>query len=356
MKSGPIFAVIAVIAVAVLAFVVLSRTEKPGPDMAGNPESAALTITVFAAHQAEWQDNIIATGPIVAWQEAIIGSEITGVRLVEVKADVGAEVKKGQLLAKFNPEVFLVQQAELQASWVQAEAERQRALKLKAVGGLSIQQIEAAESQAAVARARLDEINLKLQYTDVVAPDDGVISSSTATVGAIGATGQELFRLIRQNRIEWRGELAPTQISAVKPGYHVTITLPDKSKAEAVVRTISPSLDPLSRMAIVYADINSGSRAQAGMYGEGTIMLAERRALAVPAKSVVIRDGYNYIFRVTGQRPQSKVSQQKVTVGRTRGNLTEITDGLNAGDIVAVLGAGFLNDGDTVRIVQEGRE
>lgn len=355
MKNGPIFAVVAV-AIVVLAFVVLSKSGIPKPDLAGNAESAALTTTVFAAHQTAWPDNIIATGPIVPWQEAIIGSEITGARLVEVKADVGDEVKKGQLLAKFNPEIFLVQQAELQASWVQAAAERQRALKLKAVGGQSIQQIEAAESQAAVARARLDEINLKLRYTDVVAPDDGVISSRTATVGAIGAAGQELFRLIRQNRIEWRGELTPTQISAVKQGYHVTITLPDKSKAEAIVRTISPSLDPLSRMAIVYAAINSGSMARAGMYGEGTILLAERQALAVPAKSVVIRDGYNYVFKIAGQGPQSKVSQQKVTVGRTRGKLTEITDGLNAGDIVAVLGAGFLNDGDTVRVVQEGHE
>jgi RND family efflux transporter MFP subunit len=331
----------------------LAMCHKPAADKTAAAPTAALTVVQVQVAEGQWPDIVKATGPIAAWQEAVIGAEIAGQRLTEVTANVGDEVKKGQVLAKFNPATLQAERAELQANWVQADANAQRALRVKESGALSASQVENYVNLAAVAKARLDAKNLQLKYTQVVAPDDGVISARSATLGAVAGSGQELFRLIRQNRLEWRGELTAEQLARIAPGQPVKLTLPDGSEAEAVVRQLAPALDAGSRMGTVYADVAAGSAARAGMYGEGRIELAARSALIVPAKSVVLRDGHSYVFKLkpVAATGTAKAVQQEVTVGRTEGDDTEVVSGLAAGDAVAGQGAGFLNEGDTVRVV-----
>lgn len=335
-----------------------AKTEKAAPVAA-----PALSVEVATAAIANWPDTLQVSGAIAAWQEAIIGSEISGQRLLEVCVNVGDRVKKGQVLARFNTDTLMAEQAELTALWRQAEADRQRALALQDKGALSRQQIESYVNQAAVAKARLDAKDLQVRYATVVAPADGVISARNATLGSISTLGGELFRLIVHSRLEWRGELSAEQLSMVKVGQQVTLTLPDGSTASAKIRQLSPSLNSQSRMATAYADIQPGSRAQAGMYVSGTIEMQSQPALVVPAVSVIIRDGRTYVFSVgsaatgsgaptAGDRPDViKVSQQLVTTGRQRGAEIEISSGLTTGARVVTQGAGFLNEGDAVRVI-----
>lgn len=326
----------------------------------------ALTVQVATATTADWPETIQVSGPIVAWQEAIIGSEIAGQRLVELKVNVGDRVKKGDVLARFNTDTLQAERAELQAMWEQAKADADRAVALEGKGALSRQQIDNYVHQAAVAKARLDAKNLQLRYANVVAPENGLISARSATLGAIGTVGGELFRLIVNGRLEWRGELSAEQIPQIKPGQTVSLVLPDGSAAQAKIRQLSPSLDAKTRMATAYADIQPGSSAHAGMYVSGTIAMQTRPALVVPAVSVVIRDGRTYVFKINDAPKSSsenankqsgdtilKVVQQPVTTGRNHSSEVEITSGLNANERVVMQGAGFLNDGDAVRVVAQ---
>jgi RND family efflux transporter MFP subunit len=313
--------------------------------------AAVLTVTSVEAQSGSWLDTVKASGPITAWQEAIVGSEISGQRLVDVRVNVGDMVTKGQILAQFNPDTIRAEQVELQANWVQSEADYKRAQSLKDSGALSDQQIDSYADKAAVAHSRLETKTLELHYTTVIAPSDGVISSRTATLGAVAGVGSELFRMIVDERIEWRGELTASQLMRVKTGQSIALTLPDGSKAEAIVRQTAPSLDTQSRLATVYADIKPDSNARAGMYADGNITLGQTAAIFVPAESVVIRDGHSYVFKLDSDKETSKIVQQEVTPGRRQDNNVEIVIGLGTGDHVAVRGAGFLNDGDLVRIV-----
>lgn len=342
------------------------------------PQSApALTVQLATATTTDWAETLEVSGPIVAWQEAIIGSEISGQRLTELRVNVGDRVKKGEVLARYNTDTLQAEQAEQQAMWQQAESDRQRAVALQDKGALSRQQIENYINQARVAKARLDAKNLQLRYATVVAPEDGVISSRSATLGAIGTLGGELFRLIVNSRLEWRGELSAEQLPQVRTGQPVVLTLPDGSTVQATIRQLSPSLNAQSRMAIAYADIVPNSRAHAGMYASGTIAMQTRTALVVPAVSVVIRDGRTYVFAVDttvapgnaaapkSDKPEKsdtskgghdavhKVAQQPVSTGLHQGSNVEIASGLKAGTRVVMQGAGFLNDGDSVRVVSE---
>jgi RND family efflux transporter MFP subunit len=342
------FGIIVIVAVLASVFGLKHKT------VAATPVSAsALTVTSVAAANEKWPKTLEASGPVTAWQEAIIGSEISGQRLISVFVDVGDTVKKGQVLAKYNTDMLLAEKAELQANWVQADADRKRAFLLKDKGVMSTQMIESYINRASVAKARLDAKNLELRYALVTAPDDGVISSRTATLGTIGNPGTELFRMILRNKYEWRGELTAQQLVNVKIGQIVKLTLPDGNVVNATIRQISPAFNAESRMATVYADIEPNSRAHAGMYANGKIEMELSNVVSVPAESVVIRDGYSYVYKLANNQNQSKVVQQRVTAGRHLGNQVEIMAGLHTGEHVVAKGAGFLNDGDTVRLAPQ---
>lgn len=370
---------LAVTAAALLALAAASALLFVTPGMADTPDrpviraalpavKPALTITTYTAQRADWAATLDASGVISPWQEAVVGAQTGGLRLIDLRVNVGDVVKRGQLLARFDADMLRAEEAGLkaslaqaQASAVQAETNRERAKRLAGGGGISDQDVllrvteaDTARAQVVSVQAQLDAKRLQLRYADVLAPDDGVISTRSATLGAVASSGQELFRLIRQNRLEWRGELTAVQMAQIVVGQRIALALPDGRNTEARVRQLAPTFDAQSRLGLIYADIDTGGPARAGMYASGHIVVSQRPALVVPATSVVIRDGRSYVFTLPGQdvgvEVSAQVSAQAVTVGRRQGSEVEIVQGLVDAQRVAVQGAGFLNDGDTVRV------
>jgi HlyD family secretion protein len=323
----------------------------------------ALTVTTVAPLAGDLPMQLEANGNIAAWQETIVGSEVGGQRLTDVRVNVGDVVKKGDTLAAFAVDAIdaeVKQQAavvaEAEAALVEAQGKQARGEKLVAPGAISAQEIDtlrsatrAAEARLAAAKASTEASRVRLRQTRVLAPDNGVISARTATVGGVTQPGQELFRLIRDGRLEWRAEVTAADLTRVKPGQRVTLSLPGNGKAEGKVRILAPTIDPQTRNALVYVDLTTKGDARAGMFARGSFDLGKSSALTVPQQSVVVRDGFSYVFTVG---PDNRVSQRKVTVGRRNGDRVEITEGLSAGVQVVAAGAGFLNDGDLVAVVQ----
>jgi len=337
----------------------------PHAEAAPAPSAAtALTVTGVAAERKSWPAVLEASGAIAAWQEASVAARLTGTALVDVRADVGDRVRRGQVLARFDTAMLQAEEAQLLAALAQARAaatqadvNRQRALRLKGTGGISEQdllqyltQADTTHAQAEAAQAQLAAKRLQLRYAEVLAPDDGAIVARSATLGAVANSGQELFRLVRQNRLEWRGELGPAQLAKVAIGQTVQLKLPDGNTARARVRQIAPALDAQTRMGTVFAELEPNGPARPGMYAGGAIELARSDALVVPAAGVVIRDGRSYVVLLKGDGDAAQAALQPVSVGRRQGSEVEIVQGLSAGQRVAVQGAGFVNDGDRVRL------
>ncbi|WP_244107218.1 efflux RND transporter periplasmic adaptor subunit [Burkholderia sp. BCC0419] len=333
------------------------KTPRPGRE-------PALTVTAATAREVDWPVTVSASGAIAAWQESSVGAQVSGYRLIEVDVNVGDIVKRGQMLARIDAEQLraAVRQsaatlAQAEATAAQAELNRARMTGLRDSGGISEQEIlqyvtQARTSKAQVdyARAVLEQQRIQLRDTEVRAPDDGVISARDATAGSIVTTGQTLFRLIRRNRLEWRGELTASQLAQIGIGDTVALSLPDGTSADARVRSLAPSLDPKTRLALVYADIVPGSHARAGMYASGVLSVGRHKALVVPSDSVVVRDGISYVLALHDGSATPNVDRLTVTVGRRLGNEVEILSGLVNGRRVVVQGAGFLNDGNVVRV------
>ena len=335
-----------------------------GAPLAPTSGTIALTITTDVVHEVSWPLQVQASGAVAPWQEAIISSSLGGVPLVEINVEVGDSVTKDQILARLDTDALRAEEAELQAGvaeakaiLAEAEASRDRALAMGRIQALSEQEIQQSvtrakttRAQLASAEARLASKRVQLGHADIKAPDDGVISARNATLGSAPSSGQELFRLIRQNRLEWHGELNASQVSLVAPGQPVVLRLPNGGEATAVIRKIAPAMDSRSRLANLYADLEPGSSARAGMYVDALIELESTPALTVPSRSIVINDGHSYVFLVEGEGAIAPVARQRVNVGRRQGDRVEV-EGLSAGQRVAVDGAGFLADMDQVRIV-----
>ena len=326
----------------------------------------ALTVTTTLPQRLSLPVRLAANGNIAAWQEASVGTESGGLRLTDVRVNVGDRVQKGQVLATFASETLGAEAAQARAGLGEAEAnaanaaaDAERARSLQATGALSASQINQYLTAEKTARARVEAARalfraqeVRLGQTQVRAPDSGIISARLATVGAVVGNGTELFRLIRQGRLEWRAEVTAIELGRITTGTTALITAASGARLAGRVRTIGPTVDPQTRSALVYVDLTplpgaaSGS-ARAGMFARGEFDLGSVPALTVPQLAIVVRDGFSYVYRVN---PDNRVAQLKVQTGRFEAGRVEITSGLPADARLVASGAGFLNDGDLVRV------
>lgn len=336
-----------------------ANAQAPAASAATKP---ALTVKQVLAQSSTWPQTLSATGSIAAWQEVVIGAEIGGQRLAALMVDVGDRVKKGQVLARLSPGTLEADLAASKAALLEAEASareaHQTAERVKTLQGseaLSPQAIDqalaadaAAQARVAAAKARVQADQLRLSYTQITAPDDGVINARLATPGALVQPGQELFRLQRQGRLEWRAEVPGPELARLKAGQAVRLQPSGAPATEGRVRRVAPQIDPQTRNGLVYVDLKAGDALRAGLFARGDFVLGESAALTLPQSAVLLRDGFSYVFRIDG----NKVRQTKVQVGRREGDRVEVRSGLAAGAAVVESGVGFLADGDTVRVTK----
>ncbi len=345
----------------VLPLLLAACGEAPGDAKAPAAPKPALTVTTVQPQQLEWPLTFTAGGNVAAWQEAVIGPEISGHRIVEVKVNVGDVVARGQALALIAPETVDSEYAETGAGVAEAEAvlaearaSHERARQLRDKGFYSVQQLNqtqaAADTAAArleAARARLQSAALKKSKTRILAPDAGIVSARSATVGATVQPGQELFRLIRGSRLEWRAEVGAADLARIKPGQPVHLTAPGGGQLKGVVRALAPTVDPRTHTALVYVDLppTAVQAISAGMFARGEFQLGSKPALTLPQSALLLREGFAYVYRYEA----GKVVQVKVSPGRRLDDRIEVS-GLDAAARVVATGVGFLADGDSVSV------
>ena len=325
------------------------------------PAAASMTVTAGTLEQIALDRMIDSAGSVAAWEEMSLGVELSGVRVAEVLVEVGDVVSKGDVLLRLDRRTLeaesgqqraLVAQARANQVLAHANADRARALrerKLMAAG--DIEQLIANESvaDAAVmnAQAALASAQLRLDFTQLRAPDDGLISNRSVQPGQVVGVGAELLRLIRQGRLEWRAELPEADFVKARVGAEVRITTPT-GDIRGTVRALSPGLNALSRTGTVYADLPAPGALMAGMFAHGQILLGASTVPMLPSAAIVERDGYRYAFVLAAA---DVVHQRRIEVGQSYGERTEVLGGIDAGERVVVQGAAFLSDGDRVRVV-----
>lgn len=353
--------------IALGAWLLLARDGAANAPPASSPP-AALTVEAVRVSTASWPQQVQARGVIAAWDEISIVAEVAQAKVQTLHADVGDSVQAGQLLAQLDNAELLAQLTALQAQhtraeglWRQAQSNWERHQALDADAAPSQRELEALETNARIARAEADAAaaqlalqRLQLRRAEVRSPHPGVVSARNTTTGAIPAVGQELFRVLRDRRLEWRAELSTDQLGRIGAGQRATVHLPDGGVATGRVRQVSPVVDARSRLGTAYVDLDTGSQARAGMYAGGTLDIGRAEARVLPASAVLVRDGQTLVARLLSEAQTRRVSLVTVTLGRRQGPWVEILEPLQPGDEVVRAGAGLLGEGDAVRVLPSG--
>lgn len=352
--------------IGVCAWPVAAQEQRSSPPVQAKP---SLTVNVQAPQSQVMAQRLQANGSLAAWQEAVVGAEVNGLKITEVRVNVGDKVQRGDVLATLQSDTLRAELAQAEASLAEANANAQetkvqadRARTLQQQGFYSSAQLSqalatevSAQARVQSARAMVQLQQLRVAQTVVKAPDAGVISARQATVGSVVGAGSELFRLIRQGRLEWRAEITAADVGRVQVGAPVQLTAASGQVLQGKARMVAPSVDAQTRNALVYVDLTGApGSARAGMYAKGEISVGQNAStavLTVPQTAVVVRDGFSYVYTVG---PDHKVSQLKVRTGRLNGERVEVQSGLLPEAQVVVSGGAFLNHGDTVRVVPAG--
>lgn len=347
-------------------------------------------VTVVKVSPAAFAETVTITGTLVAREEIMVAPEIEGLRVVELTADEGDRVKKGQILARLVSESLDAQMAQNDANLarstaaiaqarsaiVQAEArvveaknayERAKPLKnsgylapstydqresasrtadsqlISAQDGLTLAQAERAQIEA-----QRRELAWKRANTEVKAPADGVIGKRNARVGGIAAGASEaMFRIIARGEIELDAEVPEAQLAKVKEAQVARVSVAGTDDVPGKVRLISPEIDKVTRLGRVRIFLGDNRALRVGAFGRGTIETAKSNGLAVPVSAVV----YNLDSTTVQVVANGIVETRRIKAGLSADGLVEVRDGLAEGDLVVTRAGTFLRNGDTVRPV-----
>ncbi len=334
----------------------------PGrPALSQQTDGAALTVAAAKPVERQWSETVPANGWLKPWHEAISAAEVSGLRITDVLVDVGSVVKKGQPLARLSDETVRAELrkeeaalATAKADLTKAETNAERARKMQGSGVLSDEKTNEyliAEQTALAgvdsAKASLESQRIKLSQTTIVAVDDGLITSRSAQLGAVVASGTELFRLVRQQRVEWQAEVSARYRPLIKEGLAATIFDPGGQQIKGIVRLVAPTVSTDTGRALVYVSLPAEAHAPIGLYATGHIELGTEPALTVPDTALVARDGISYVFTLDGKE---RVTRVRVEIGRRNFGEVEILSGLDRSARVVTTGGAFLSDGALVRL------
>lgn len=351
---------------------------------------AAPTITVSKVGIDNFVETAAVSGSLVPREEILVSPEVEGLRVLELLADEGDKVNKGQVLARLVAEQLDAQLAQNDANLARsdaaiAQAESQivqfeaqskeaaaqfdRAVPLKQSGylsGATYDQREsaahttaaqliaardgltAAKAEKAQVEAQRRELMWRRNNTEVTAPADGVISRRMARIGAMASTaGEPMFRIIQNGEIELDAEIVETELKKVKVGQKAIVTVPQNGDFDGKVRLIAPEVDKATRLGRVKIFLGDNPSLRIGSYARGRIETARSRGLAVPSSAVTFDQGLATVQVVK----DDTVQKHSVTVGLIAGDLVEIKKGVNEGDLVVTRAGTFLRDGDVVRPV-----
>lgn len=324
--------------------------------------SASLAVTLVRAEQRPIERSIAASGPVTAWEEMQLGVELSGLRVTALHVDVGQTVRKGQVLLEIDHQTLDSDLRQAQAAAAEAQAgvklakinlwRGEEMAKSQLISASALDNLRAAlvqaEARAATTGAQRDGVQMRRDFASLRAPDDGVISRRMVQPGQVVMAGAELLRMIRQGRLEWRPELPEADLAKVALGASVVLKDANGQSVTGRVRAVSPGVDTTTRTGTIYADLPQPGSLKAGTFVEGRIVTSRSNGLMVPSAAVVMRDGYAYVFIVDAQNTAHRT---RVQIGAPQGDQIEVLDGLRAGEAVVASGAGFLGDGDKVRVV-----
>ncbi|MBP0614477.1 efflux RND transporter periplasmic adaptor subunit [Jiella mangrovi] len=340
------------------------RAAQASSAAAENTTPASLTVTTDKVRRETIGQAIVANGVVAAHREVIIGSEASGLRLTDVLVTQGDHVEAGAVLARLDSSLLKAQIAEQDAAIDSAKATlanaistSERSQRLMKSGTVSKETAESNATTVATARASLaqaeaakETLKVQLERTEIRAPFAGIVSARPAVPGIIVQSSTEIARIQEDGALEARVDVPEQDVSALTPGANATVTGPDGRSIAARLTSLDEVVDTDTHLALAVIALPKDSGLKAGMFVTAKIEAGGSDSLTVADKALTWQDGQTSVFKVAAD---DTVAAVPVEVGARSEGRVAISGDLAIGDRVVTSGAGFLQDGNKVRLVTE---
>lgn len=328
------------------AVTLFTKESQPSP----NAAAAVLSVTVVKPRQGGIVETISAIGETVPREEIQIMTELSGVRVRDVQADVGDSVKKGQKLAVLDGESLVNQLVWIRSDYERARDAFSRIDKIKDTGAVSKQVVMEKRTDMQAAKARLDDAELNLKRGTILAPEAGVIFERKAVIGALVNSGEPLFRIARHHEIEMEAMVPESVLSALKTNQPVSVMLAgENTPTRGTIRLITPRVDNATRMAAIRIRLQSMNPIPVGLFATARIMRSEREGLLLP-KTALQQDGTGDFVWVLGAENKGERLPVKVTLF---GDEQVMVDTISPDARVVARAGAFMKEGDRVHAVED---
>jgi len=315
------------------------------------------TVEVATAEQRDMSPTMQVAGTVLSRSDASLSAEVEG-RLVEV-ADVGTRVQEGDVVARIEDTVLRLRVSELEAEIARGEArlkfldaELERVERLAETNLAAASQIDQtlserdmAQSDLAVTRSRLAQLNDQIERTRVRAPFPGVVVERVARAGERVGVGARIVRVVDPESLEVVARAPLRYYRYVQPGDALTVGA-EGEIFDAPLRTVVSVGNEDLHVFELRLDIDEPL--PVGQTVRVTIPTADlRQVLAVPRDALVLRGSGTAVF-VVGEDGAAR--RATVSTGIGQGDWIEVAGPVQAGDRIVIRGNERLRDGQTVEI------
>jgi len=331
------------------------RVHERGQEKAFTKQATQIEVNVVSAQRDRKPKELILPGTFQAFKETTIYPRSNGY-VKSWKADIGDNVKEGQLLAEIETPEVDQQLAQAKASYEIAKvtADRWRDLVGKKV--VSKQEYDQNEKAYEGAKANYEQLQKLQGFKEIVAPFGGTISARNIDVGTLvtagtGNAGTPLFRIVQSDPLRVYVYAPQENAPSIHEGLKAKILVqefPGQNFDGSVTRTAG-ALDPQSRTMQVEVQVpNHEGRLYAGMYGQVKFLLADENApIVVPANAFLFRTEGPQVATVDGD---NHIHWQNIHVGRDFGTNLEVLDGLTENTKVVINPTDDLHEGTQVQV------
>ncbi|MBR0346403.1 MAG: efflux RND transporter periplasmic adaptor subunit [Rudaea sp.] len=342
----------AVVAAVIVAHGLIVRTSESSRLHDWTEAQALATVAVNPPTAVANTSGLELPGRIEAWQRAPIYARVSGY-LKDWKHDIGTQVKAGEVLANIEtPDLdqqLLQAKADLATAQANAALSATTAKRWQAMLGsdsVSKQEVDektgdlaAKNALVAAQRANVDRLVALKNFTRIVAPFDGTVTTRNTDVGALinvgGGAGQELFVVSDTSKLRVYVNVPQNYVPSVRPGTKATLSVPDqpdKSYA-ATVESSAQAVNAASGTTLMQLSVDNaaGELLPGGFANVRLAMAGKADALSVPG-SALIFDAKG--ISVATVDANNKVVVKPVTIARDLGKVVEIGSGLTAADRV----------------------
>ena len=310
----------------------------------------ARTVSVTRVESRPLGGGFKASGQLIPREEAAVGSELSGYRVGRVFVEEGAWVRAGQPLAQLDNTLLRAQIAQQAAVTAQAEAEAKRVTGLDGQGILSQEQIESRRYSAKAQGAALAELQTRDRRMTVTAPVGGRVLERTVRPGDVAGGSTPWFRIARDGLVELNAEVNEADLSNIRVGQPVQVTVPGGATVAGNVRIVSPLINADTRLGRVRVQLPLREDLRAGGMASAVFGSSGANVTAVP-ESAIRYDAEG--ASVVTIDDQNRARQVKIKTGQRGGGWVQLVQGPQPGARIVANAAAFTLDGDRVKPVEQ---